>query len=535
MAFTASLQEEPFAFGRFVLDTDRLTLTRDGDFVPLGIRAIQLLCVLVEARGGLVTKDDLMARVWLGVAVGENNLHVQISALRKALGEDVGGQRYVITVPGRGYRFAATRPDLQNGHSVSQPLAAADHKNLAGPVVPPPNRASIAVLPFTNMSEDSTQDYFADGILEEIITSLTRLRWLLVIASDSSFTYKNRAVDVKQVGRELGVRYVLEGSMRRTATRVRITAQLIDATTGTHLWADHFDAEPGDVFELQERLTGRVVGAIAPQLEQAEIARAKRKPTTNLDAYDCYLRGLACVHRETGDSVAEAIELFRRAIDLDPDYASAHGMAAWCYCLRKEHGWACDRARDIAEATRFGWRAVELGQDDAVALAMGGRTLVYVAGDIDSGAAFIERALVLNPNLTPALNGSGWVKTRLGDPETALERLTRAIRLSPLDPLMFNMQNGIAFAHFFSARYDEAARGAEKVLSERPANGAALRIATVSHALAGRLTQARQFRERLCQVCPNLRVSNLNDQTPLRREEDRARWAEGMRKAGLPE
>jgi adenylate cyclase len=232
-----------------------------------------------------------------------------------------------------------------------------------------PDRPSIAVLPFENMSGDAEQDYFADGMVEEIITALSRMRWLFVIARNSSFTYKGRAVDVKQVGRELGVRYVLEGSVRKAGSRVRITGQLIDTSTGAHLWAERFDGGMEDIFVLQDQVTASVVGAIGPKLEQAEIERAKRKPTASLDAYDYYLRGMACFHQWTREANSEALSHFHQAIELDPNFASAYGLAARCYATRKAGGWVTDRARDIAEAERLARRAVELGKDDRPAQA----------------------------------------------------------------------------------------------------------------------------------------------------------------------
>ena len=278
-----------------------------------------------------------------------------------------------------------------------------------------PDKPSIAVLPFQNMSGDPEQEYFADGMVEDIITALSRIRWLFVIARNSSFTYKGRAVDVKQVGRELGVRYVLEGSVRKAANRVRITGQLIDASTGAHLWADRFEGALEDIFDLQDQVTASVVGAIAPQLEQAEIERAKRKPTESLDAYDYFLRGMASYYARTNEAINEALPLFYKAIELDPNFASAYGMAAWCYAWRKINGWMTDRAQEIAETERLARRAAEVGPDDAVALSRGAHALAYVVGDLDAAATFVDRALVLNPNLAGAWYASGWVRVFLGE------------------------------------------------------------------------------------------------------------------------
>ena len=307
---------------------------------------------------------------------------------------------------------------------------------------PLPDRPSIAVLPFQNLGGDPEQEYFADGVVEEIITALSRMRWLFVIARNSSFTYKGRAVDVKQVGRELGVRYVLEGSVRAAAGRVRIMGHLIDATTGAHLWADSFEGGLEDIFALQDQVTASVVGAIAPELEKAEIDRARRKPTASLDAYDYFLRGMAEVHKWKREANAEALRLFGKAIELDPDFAAAWGMSARCLAQRKAIGWVTDHAADVAEVRRLARRAAELGPDDAVALATAGNGLAFVAGDTGDGAALLERALALNPNLAMAWHFSGWVNVWYGEPELALTQLAHAMRLSPHDPQIAIMQAG---------------------------------------------------------------------------------------------
>ena len=405
----------------------------------------------------------------------------------------------------------------------------------AVPALPLPTKPSIAVLPFNNMSGDPEQEYFADGMVEEIITALSRMRWLFVIARNSSFTYKGRAVDVKQVGRELGVRYVLEGGVRKAANRVRITAQLIDASTGAHLWADRFEGTLEDIFDLQDRVTASVVGAIAPKLEQAEIERVRHKPTESLDAYDYYLRGLATSHPRTRELNDEALRLFYKAIELDPEFSSAYGMAAWCYARRKGSRWMVDRVKETAETARLARRVVELGKEDAVALSTGGFALAYVVGDLDDGAAVLDQALVLNPNLAVAWTFSGWVRIFLGEHEMALEHFARSMRLSPLDPLMYVAQNGIALAHFCTGRYDEASSWAEKALLESPNYYPALRVFAASNALAGRLEDAQKAMARLCEMDPTVRVSDLRDLILRRRPEDVTRYAEGLRKAGLPE
>jgi TolB-like protein len=343
----------------------------------------------------------------------------------------------------------------------TRPSGAAAHFR---PALPLPDKPSIAILPFQNMSGDPEQEYFADGVVEEIITALSRFRQLFVIARNSSFTYKGRAVDVKQVGRELGVRYVLEGSVRKAANRVRITGQLIDASTDAHLWADRFDGTLEDIFDLQDQVTTSVVGAIAPKLEEAEIERAKRKPTGNLDAYDHYLRALASNYPETKEANDEALRLVYKAVELDPAFASAYGLATLYHVWRKNRRWMTDSAPEIDEVTRLARRAAELGKDDAVALAYSGFARAYVLRDLDGGATLSDRSLLLNSNLAMAWYLSSWVRTWLGEREIGLQHAARAMRLSPLDPQLYMMQAATAFAHFFAGRYDEASSWAEKAL-----------------------------------------------------------------------
>jgi adenylate cyclase len=396
-----------------------------------------------------------------------------------------------------------------------------------------PDKPSIAVLPFQNMSGDPEQDYFADGMVEEIITELSRTRWLFVIARNSSFTYKGRAVDVKQVGRELGVRYVLEGSVRKAGSRVRITGQLVDTSTGAHLWAERFDGGLEDIFDLQDQVTARVVGAIAPKLEQAEIERAKRKPTESLDAYDYFLRGLAVWYEWTREANNEALSLFYKAIELDPNFAAAYGLAARCYGRRKSAGWVVDRTSEIGETARLARRAEELGKEDAVALSSAGLALAFVVGELDHGNALIERALMVNPNLAAAWIFSGWIKVWLGEHELAIEREAHAMRLSPYDPQIFNMQAATAAAHFYAGRYIEALSWAETAMQTQPDYILSASIAAAVAALSGNQAAAAKAISRLSQIDPELRLSNLKDVFPIRRPEDFERLAEGLRKAGL--
>ncbi len=524
-----------YILGPFRLDAEAAILFRSGQPTTLGPRAVALLCAFVERPGVPISKEALLSAGWGGRAVEESNLAVQIAALRRVLGEAPGGEAWIETLPRRGYRYVGPV-------DVEVPVASVARSvppTADGPELALPNQPSIAVLPFQNMTGDATQEYFADGVVEEITTALSRFRSLFVIARNSSFTYKARSVDVKQVGRELGVRYVLEGSVRKAGDRLRITGQLIDASTGAHLWADRFDGSLEDVFDLQDRIAASVAGAIAPRLEQAEIERVKRKPTDSLDAYDYYLRGMASYHRPpfaNRDATSEALRLFGRAIDLDPEFATAYAMAAYCYVMRRGSGNMTDPAWENAEATGLARRAIELGRDDALAIGTGGFVLAYVAADLDAGVALIERGLGLNPNLAPLWFYSGYAALWLGEPDKAIDRFARAMRLSPLDPTMPRMQAATADAHFHAGRFDEAASWATTALREAPDHHNALRISAASNALTGRLDRAQSAIARLRQVDPVLRLSNLQgSQGPYRRAEDTARYENALRKAGLPE
>jgi adenylate cyclase len=409
--------------------------------------------------------------------------------------------------------------------------------NKPGTVLSLPDKPSIAILPFQNLSSDPEQEFFADGMVEEITTALSRFKALFVIARNSSFTYKGRAVEVKQVGRDLGVRYVLEGSVRKAANRVRITGQLIDATTGAHLWADRFDGGLGDVFDLQDQVTERVVGALAPAVETAEIERAKYKPTESLDAYAIYLRGLAKFYRY-GDQMAttEALRLFNGAIELDPDFALAYSHAGHCYAHTKTNGWFSGTANEIAETSRLAQRALELGKDDADVLCGSGWALAFVVRDLAVGAGLLDRALMLNSNLAEAWRCSGWMKNWLGEPKLAIDHYARAMRLSPLGRWLVDIQSGIAHAHFFLGRYDEASSWAAMAMQDNPDFQAGVRISAAINAMAGRPEEAHETVVRLQRLNPTLRVSTLKHVLgPYRRAEDVARYEEGLRRAGLPE
>ena len=289
-----------------------------------------------------------------------------------------------------------------------------------------------------------------------------------------------------------------------------------------------------DVFDLQDQVTTSVVSAIAPKLEQVEIERAKHKPTENLDAYDYFLRGTASLHQGNKEAISEALRLFYQAIEIDPDFASAYGMAAWCYVVRKTNGWMGDLVQSVAETKRLARRATELGREDAVALCWGGYALAYVAGDVDAGLAFIDQALALNPNLAAAWSYSGWVRIFLGEHQSAIDRFERALRLSPRDPSLFHTRTGVAYANFLAGHYDKASSAVRDALRDQVWGGG-LRVLAASKALAGQLEEAREAVDRLLQLDPAVRISNLKDRISPLRPEDFAKYADALRKAGLPE
>ena len=376
---------------------------------------------------------------------------------RNAIGDTGEKQHLIKTLARKGLRFVGAVREMQGPAGAE---VADNPVEQPKPTLTLPNKPSIAVLPFQNLSGDPEQEYFADGVVEDITMALSRFHWLFVIARNSSFTYKGRPV--KQVGRELGVRYVLEGSVRKAGNRMRIAGQLIDAETGAHLWADRFDGALEDMFDLQDHVTSSVVGAIAPRLQREEIKRAKRKPTENLDAYDYYLRGLQKFRPRTMDANREALQLFYKAIELDPGLACAYGMAAWCYTQRKARRWMIEHVQESAEATRLARKAVHLGGDDAVALSMGGYALAFVAHEFDDAMAFVDRGLAVNPNLAQAWNLSAMLRVWRGEPDLALDHAAHAMRLSPLDPSAYAMHTAMAYAHFLAGRYDMASSCAEK-------------------------------------------------------------------------
>ena len=399
-----------------------------------------------------------------------------------------------------------------------------------------PDKPSLVVLPFQNMSGDPDQEYLVDGLVEDITTALSRLRSLFVIARNSAFTYKGRAVDVRQVGRELGVRYVLEGSVRKSVSRIRITGQLIDAMTGVHVWADRFDGPFEDVFDLQDRVTSSVAGAIEPHLQRAEIERAQRKPTEDLGAYDYYLRAVALMNEWGNERLAEANVLFAKAWTLDPGYGAAYAMAAYTINMQRATGALSVDGPEIAEAKRLALLAATTGRDDPTALRCAGAVLAYSGDQLEAGLLLIESSCALNPNSAEGWNMMGWVKAWLGYPDAAIAHIEHSLRLSPLDPHRYTRHLSMATAHFFAGRYKEAASWAERAVSEQPRFSASYRYWAASLAMCGRLEEARRAVAGVVRLAPQTRLSNASHWMPRFRPPDYApRMIQALRKAGLPE
>jgi adenylate cyclase len=505
-------------FGRFRVVPHRRELLADGRPIKLGGRDFDALMALIEATGAVISKDELMSRVWAGRIVEENTLQGAISALRKAFGAD---RDLIRTVAGRGYQFTGEIRARSAGVPKVAPTAAEPPRRLpnlrepvseligreeeAGtaeaaaapvePVLAPPDNPSIAVLPFQNMSGDPEQEYFADGMVEEIITALSRIRWLFVIARNSTFTYKGQAIDVKQVGRELGVRYVLEGSVRKAAGRVRIAAQLIDTLSGAHLWADHFEGSLEDVFELQDKVASSVAGVIEPALQAAETARSAGRPTDDLTAYDLYLRAYAMLLSSARQSPA-ALRLMEQAIARDPRYGPALGWAAHC-CLRLlMDGRSGDPEADRRKGADFARRALEAAGDDPSTLASSAHALAYFGEDIGAMMALVDRALELNPSFARGWHISGVLRLWAGQPDIAIEHVETSLRLSPRARVGLSLLP-IGMAHFFARRFDNAVPKLLLAIQGDPSHPSSYGFLAACYAHMGRLDDAREIVRRL--------------------------------------
>jgi adenylate cyclase len=483
-------------FGEFRLDRRKGILFRKderGVFAPLvmGSRALGILGVLVDRAGEVVSRTDLIAAVWPGTTVEDSNLNVQIAALRRALNEGRTERGCIQTIPGHGYRFTA--PVTRVAADAFAPLPSG--------LPPLPDKPSIAVLPFQNLSDDPEQEYFADGMVEEIITALSRITWLFVIARNSSFTHKGQAVDVKRVGRELGVRYVLEGAVRKAAGRVRISAQLIDAATGAHLWADRFDGLLEDIFDLQDKVAVSVAGAIEPTLEAVESRRLADRPTSDLTALDFYLRALPDLDAFTKDSLRRGLDLLGQAIERDSHYGPALALAAHCHQGLEVNGGAEDPIAARRTSIDLARRALRSSPDDPNVLALAAFLLGYWGEDIDVSLALIDRCLTLNPSHARGWHWSALLRVFAGQPDIAIEHFQNYLRLSPRDRMATHL-NVIGEACFFSRRFDEAAANLLASLDLAPTFPVTYRMLASCYAHMGRLDEARNIVTRLRAITP---------------------------------
>ncbi len=403
------------------------------------------------------------------------------------------------------------------------------------PVLPLPDKPSIAVLPFANMRGDPEQEYFADGMVEDITTALSRVKWFFVIARNSSFTYKDGAVDVKLVASELGVRYVLEGSVRKAGDRVRITGQLIQTETGMHIWADRFDGELSDVFDLQGKVAASVVAAIEPSLRQAEIDRARRKPTERLDAYDWYLRALPHFYTLTREGVDEATVLLDRAVAIDPHFALAKALAARCYAWRNPQGWAVAPEEEKATAIGLGREALQDGADDPTVQWMVGFTMWQLRVDLEGALELYERSLALNANCPQALTLRGWALGTAGRLEEATTSLLQALRLSPFDPEAIFTMSALGCTYLMAGCFDEAIKWTSRALMERPSFAPALRFHAACLVGLGRVDEAHDTMAHLLQLEPELTISALRRRAPIFDPKLMNAYLARLRNAGLPD
>jgi TolB-like protein len=531
-----------YVFESLVLDTDRRELRRGDALVAVEPQVFDLLEFLVRNRDRVVSKDDLINSVWNGRSVSDSTLSTRITAARSAIGDSGESQRLIKTLPRKGIRFVGEVREAgaagRTGGAFA-PIAAYGGAGMSEQPHEPsaplalPDKPSIAVLPFTNMSGDPEQEYFADGMVEEIITALARFPSLFVIARNSSFTYKGRAVDIKQVGRELGVRYVLEGSVRKAGDRVRIIGQLIQAESSIHVWAERFESDLGDLFALQDEMTASIVGALVPSIQKAEIERIRHKPLESLDAYDLYLRGLAELYKWTANGHEVALRLFEQALTIDQNLVPAMIVAECCWFRRIATSYSpLDKA--IAQSAYYAGLAVQADPENAEALAVLSRRTPAITHDHPEAIALATRAVAVNPNSAAAWRHTAHAFVTCGVPEKALHHFNRALRLSPRDPIQYEVLHGTGLALIQLDRAAEAVTFARRAVQQNPTIAACWRTLSAALSQAGYIKEARDALRRMLVLDPDCTV-----QTMARRvgysEKTGAKIFDGWRKAGMPE
>ena len=521
-----------FLFDNHALDTDRRELHRGSERIAVEPQVFDLLVYLVQNCDRVVSKDDLIASVWHGRIVSDSTLTSRINAARKAVGDSGEDQKLIRTVVRKGLRFVGTVHAKSNGAEPAHaagPLDEVREQSRAG--LPLPDRPAIAVLPFINMGGDAEQEYFSDGISEDIITALSKLRWFFVIARNSSFIYKGKAVHLQQVADELGVRYVLEGSVRKGGDRVRITAQLNDVATGSHLWAERYDRELADVFAVQDEITEAIVAAIEPQLYAAENFRAQRKPPNSLDAWDLVMRALSHYWRVTRQDNMVAQALLEKATAIDPNYGQALGVLATSHIFSAHMGWA-DLSMVGPIAERAALAAILIDSEDPWAhLALG---CVYLhKRRFDDCLAEFELALRLNPSFSLAQGYHGLALSYCGRWEEGDVAARRALRLSPRDPFAAIYCGIAAYAQFVGGNYDEAIRLAREAIRQRGDFVGAHRVLTAAAGMAGQGDIAKVALQELCRAQPNICLAWIAREMPMKRQADLDHYLEGFRRAGL--
>ncbi|QKD06337.1 winged helix-turn-helix domain-containing tetratricopeptide repeat protein [Mesorhizobium loti] len=527
----------PYHFEDFALDGDRRELRRGNDLIPVEPQVFDLLQFLIRNRERVVSKDDLVDAVWQGRIVSDATLASRINAARNALRDSGEEQRLIRTILRRGFRFVGTAREETEATRAGTAGAGAMEAGAIAPVEQPkpglgiPARPSIAVMRFANMSGDAEHDYFADGMVEDIITGLSRIRWLFVIARNSSFTYKGRAVDVKQIGQELGVRYVLEGSVRKVGSRVRITSQLIDAEDGSHIWAERYDRELTDVFALQDEITVSVVAAIEPNLRRAEIERVKRERPDSLDAYDLLLRALPDVYTFMPQGAAKGLPLLDQALAIEPSYALAHGFAAWAHQTLFIRGGFQAEHRD--KAARHAHAAIEHGPGDAMAMALAGFTIGMVEHDRKLADAAFATALSLSASCA-FVYAFGCVSVAYGgDPTRAIDWGEQALRLSPLDAMNCVPHGIIGFGNFLNGRHEQAIEAGRRAVEMTPGFSVLHGWLAAPLARLGRLDEARALAARLLALDPHFSIGRWSAAVGLA-PEIAGEVTDAMRLAGLP-
>ena len=515
-----------YLFEDYTLDAERRELHRGADIVPVAPQVFDLLEYLIRNRKRVVSKDDLINAVWNGRSVSDAALTTRLNAARCAIGDSGEEQRLIKTLPRKGFRFVG---QVREAREVAGPNPGDAPES--APAVP--DKPSIAVLPFANMSGDPEQEYFADGMVEEITTALSRFKWLFVIARNSSFTFKGKAVDIREVGRRLGVRYVLQGAVRKASGKVRITGQLIEAATGAHIWADKFERDMTDIFALQDEVTLAVVSAIQPKLFQAEIALATRRRPEDLTAYDLFLRAIQQAVRSTRESLAEALRLVQRALELDPGFAGAAALAGACHMENVLRNYAIDPQFGRKEAIRLMRLALRLDDGDPGTLATAASISALLVGDCETEIEMADRAVTLNPNSYQTWNCRGWVYKVAGQPEEAIRSFERAMRMSPVDPQQFTALTGMGFAFIELRRFDEAIIAAKKAQRHNPWYPGPYRCLASAFAHLGRDAEAREAAARMLEIDPAFTISAWIARSQL--SKTAKRMIDGFRKAGLTE